>query len=258
MMSMVPDYRCTRECSVWALALILGAVCAVFPLNAHAQSEGTPPRGQGSLTFLVGVPVGEFADNVDQAGFGANLYAGAMVGTSPFQVGLDVSFLVYGRSQRTVPFSSTVGPAVEVDVVTTNSIVQPHAVLRVQPPTGVFRPYLEGLIGFKYLFTETRVEDDRSNESIASTNNFSDFAWSGGLGAGVDIRLASSQSEAGRTRRFFINLGVQYLAGQEAEYLAEGELVDSNGDGALSDDELPIRRSRTNLIQPTVGFTITF
>jgi hypothetical protein len=207
---------------------------------------------------MVGVPVGEFADNVDQVGYGADLYAGAMLGTSPFQIGLDVSFLVYGRSRRAVPFSSTVGPAVEVDVVTTNSIVQPHVVLRVQPPTGVFRPYVDGLVGFKYLFTETRVEDDRSNESIASTNNFNDFAWSGGLGGGVDIRIASSQSETGQTQRYFINLGVQYLLGQEAEYLAEGELVDSNSDGVLSDDELPIRRSRTNLIQPTIGFTVAF
>lgn len=257
-MSISPDFRCTRERSAWGLAVILAAIVAIFPLNGYAQSEGSSPRGQGSLKFLVGVPVGEFADNVDQAGFGANVYAGAMLGTSPFQVGLDVSFLVYGRSRRTVPFSSTVGPAVEVDVVTTNSIIQPHAVFRVQPPTGVFRPYVEGLIGFKYLVTQTRVEDDRSNESIASTNNFNDFAWSGGLGAGVDIRVASSQTEAGKTQRYFINLGVQYLAGQEAEYLAEGELVDSNGDGALSNDELPIRRSRTNLVQPTVGFTIMF
>lgn len=240
------------------LAILLVAFLTVLPLTVHAQTEISNPRGQASLKFLVGIPVGEFADNVDQAGFGGNVYVGKIIGTSPFQVGLDVSFLVYGRDRVSVPFSSTVGPAVAVDVVTTNSIIQPHAVVRLQPPTGVLRPYVEGLIGFKYLFTETRVEDDRSNESIASSNNFNDFAWSGGLGAGLDIRVASSQPKKGRVTRYFINLGLQYLGGQEAEYLSEGRLEDIDGDGTLSDDELPIERSRTNLIQPMVGLTVTF
>jgi len=255
---MTSPFAAVYRSAARTLGVILLAVCATQPLDLQAQSTSEIPRGQGSLNFLIGVPVGEFSDNVDQVGFGANLYAGKTLGSLPLQVGLDASFLIYGRNRTRVPFSATVGPAVQVDVVTVNSIIQPHAVLRLQPPTGVLRPYIEGLIGFKYLFTETRVQDDRSNESIASTNNFNDFAWSGGLGAGLDIRVASSSSEKRRSQQFFISLGVQYLGGQEAEYLAEGELADTNGDGVLSDDELPIRRSRTNLIQPMIGLTVTF
>jgi len=207
---------------------------------------------------MVGVPVGEFNDNVDNLGYGANLFLGGMLSNTPVMIGVDLSFLVYGRSRTSVPFSQTVGPAVTVDVVTTNSIVQPHLVLRLQPSTGVLRPYVEGLIGFKYLFTESRVEDDRTDQRIASSRNFDDFAWSGGAGAGAHIRLARNTTDTDRTWTAFLKIGVQYLRGQEAEYLAEGELRDTNNDGVLNEDELPIRRSRTDLIQPMVGVSATF
>jgi len=241
-------------------SLLFAVVLAGSAAPATAQQEMAPiaPRGQGSLSFTVGVPVGEFDDNIDNLGYGANLFIGGMLRNTPITIGLDASFLVYGRSRDRVPFSGTVGPRVTVDVVTTNSIVQPHFVVRLQPPTGPVRPYLEGLIGFKYLFTETRVEDDRTTDRIASSRNFDDFAWSGGAGAGVDIRLGQNTDARGRQQSFFLKLGVQYLRGQEAEYLAEGDLEDTNNDGVLNEDELPIRRSRTNLIQPMLGVAVTF
>ncbi|PEN13947.1 hypothetical protein CRI94_07790 [Longibacter salinarum] len=239
-------------------ALLLVAILSTSVAFAQNAPATMGPRGQGSLSFTVGVPVGEFADKLDNLGYGANLFLGGMLKNTPFTVGLDASFLVYGRSRKRVPFSTTVGPAVNVDVVTTNSIVQPHLVLRLQPATGPVRPYLEGLIGFKYLFTETRVEDDRTDEKIASTRNFDDFAWSGGAGAGVDIRVGQSVNQMGRQQAFYLKLGVQYLRGQEAEYLAEGALEDTNNDGVLNESELPIRRSRTNLVQPMLGFAMTF
>jgi hypothetical protein len=53
-----------------------------------------------------------------------------------------------------------------------------------------------------------------------------------------------------------LHLGVQYLLGQEAEYLAEGALSDQNGNGELDRSELDVRRSRTTFLQPTVGVTV--
>lgn len=55
-----------------------------------------------------------------------------------------------------------------------------------------------------------------------------------------------------------IHLGVQYLFGQEAEYLDRGPLRDDDGDGRLDDDELNIRRSRTDLITPRIGVSVQF
>jgi hypothetical protein len=49
---------------------------------------------------------------------------------------------------------------------------------------------------------------------------------------------------------------VQYLLGQEAEYLAEGDLEDVNGNGRLDRSEMDVRRSRTTFLQPQFGVTI--
>lgn len=164
------------------------------------------------------------------------------------------------RAEDTVPFSSIVGPRVQVEVVTTNNILQPHLVLRLQPTDGRVRPYLDGLFGFKYLFTETRVrdEDDFDDDAdIASTTNFRDATISGGVGAGLDVRVYRGAPK-GEVRTVSLHLGLQYLAGGQAEYLAEGNLEDTNDNGQLDDSELNIRRSTTPLLQPQLGVTLQF
>jgi hypothetical protein len=180
-------------------------------------------------------------------------------------LGLDLGFLIYGRSERTVPFSNTVGPSVNVDVITTNNILQPHAVLRLQPLQGPFRPYVEAVGGFKYLFTRTRVENrgssNNDDDEIASETNFDDFAWSGGGGAGVDVMVYRPPAGAQKQSSFrgvSLHLGAQYLFGQEAEYVAEGALEDENGNNLIDESELDIRRSATTLLVFKLGLTAYF
>ncbi len=248
---------------VWILVpLLLGVPAGLQHATAQSDPAPRPDRIQPevSLNFALGFPTGEFQDNIDDPGFGGSLYGGFQIGQSPVVIGLDLGFLVYGRSQQTVPFSQTIGPAVQVDVVTTNSIVQPHLTARLQPQDGMFRPYLAGFVGFKYLFTETDVRDDdrrRGQEPIASTTNFDDFAFSGGAAAGMNIRLYRAPIEKA-LRDVSLHLGVQYLYGQEAEYLAEGGIEDVNENGRIDDEELDIRRSQTTLIQPQIGVTVRF
>lgn len=228
--------------------------------TASAQTYNRPSiTGVGRLNFVVGVPSGAFRDHIRRPGFGGNLFAGARFGRTPLVLGVDLGFLVYGRSVDTVPFSSTVGPRVRVEVVTTNNILEPHLVLRLQPDIGRLQPYVDGLIGVKYLFTETRVRDeDRSdNEDIASTTNFQDLAWSGGAGAGLDVQVYRGAADE-EVRTVSLHLGVQYLVGGQAEYLAGGDLDDTNGNGQLDEAELDIRRSTTTLLQPQVGVTLAF
>jgi len=55
-----------------------------------------------------------------------------------------------------------------------------------------------------------------------------------------------------------VHLGVQYLLGQEAEYLAEGDLTDDNENGQLDRSEMDVRRSRTTFLQPQFGVTFRF
>ncbi|PSQ96369.1 MAG: hypothetical protein BRD55_06785 [Bacteroidetes bacterium SW_9_63_38] len=249
--------------------VVVGLVGGLAAPEVHGQSlssgERSGPVRIGSVNFNVGVPVGPFADNIESAGFGGNLFLGTQLGASPAVLGLDLGFLIYGRSERTVLFSRTVGPSVNVDVITTNNIFQPHAVFQLQPLQGPFRPYVEAVGGFKYLFTRTRIEDrggsNDADDDIASETNFDDFAWSGGGGAGVDIivyRPREGKRAQSSFRELSVHFGGQYLSGQEAEYLAEGTLQDENDNLRLDKSELDIRRSTTNLVVIKIGLTAYF
>ena len=248
-------------------AFLLGSLFLfmVAPARGQAGENGITVRPEAGLSFMVGVPQGAFSSNVSDPGFGLDLYGGLGLAPSPFALGLDIGFLVYGRDVRNVPFSSTVGPAVTVDVVTKNNIAQSHLILRLQPQSGTVRPYVDGRFGFKYLFTETRVRDERNfdNEDIASSNNFDDFALSYGAGAGVAIRLLRPQTEPAEPGAPSIGtvelvIGAKYVLGSEADYLREGPIEDRNENGRLDQSELDIARSRTTLLEPHLGVQVRF
>lgn len=207
---------------------------------------------------MLGVPQGEFRENVSRPGFGLDLFGGLGFEPSPFVVGVDFGFLLYGRETSSRPFSPTI-PEVTVDVETTNNILQSHLVLRMQPPEGDVRPYLDGLFGFKYLFTQTTIRSERrlDQEPIAQSTNFDDFAWSYGIGGGVDIPMyrPSPDDEAENAqpsvRSVELRLGAQYLFGTEADYLREGSIEVVDGE-VLFD----VSRSRTTFLEPVLGITV--
>jgi hypothetical protein len=244
--------RLVRLRLVACAALVALALAAAAPATAQV-------RGTGHLAFGLGIPQGEFSDNLDGLGYGVHGFLGAASDGSPFVVGLDFGYFIYGINRDEAPLSTTV-PDASVDVRTTNSFLQPHLVVRLQPVLGPTRPYIEGLGGFKYLFTQTRVSSDigRGEESeITTSTNFDDFAWSYGAGAGIDFDFY----RVGSTR-VGLHVGVQYLFGTEAEYLDPGRLaeLDTDGTPGLSREELEpaINRSRTDLIVPQLGVSVRF
>lgn len=236
------------------IAITLLVACA---MPAQAQNAGTPSgetriTGQGSLSFGLGIPTGDFNESTNNLGYGGNVYIGAEFPNSPVGVGIDFSVFAFGRSTRNVPFSETVGGAVRVDVITTNTIVQPHLVLRFQPREGMVRPYAEGLFGFKYLFTDTRVQDERrEDETIASSRNFDDFTLSAGGAAGLHIRVAQGNpNQENSFRAIYLKLGLQYMWGREAEYLDISDGYDP--------DNPQIRQSNTTMLIPMIGVSFQF
>jgi len=256
------------------LASLLGlAAAALLTTTSAAQNRlGAPPAnaerppiaGQINLRGTVGVPQGSLQDNIGGVGGGAHLYLGGWIRQSPVLAGVDIGILNYGRTSDNVPFSRTVGPRIPVDVTTTNNVLETHLSVRLQPRRGRLRPFIEGLVGFKYLFTRTSLSEEDlgdnvdAGDNIASSTNFDDFAFSGGAGAGLDVRVYQPDDPAKRVQGVGLHLGVQYLLGQEAEYLAEGALTDDNDNGELDRSELDVRRSRTTLLQPQFGVTVRF
>lgn len=211
-------------------------------------------RPEADVNFLLGFPQGEMRENVDNVGFGLNLFGGVGLQDSPVVLGAELGLMIYGFERRREPFSNTI-PDVTVDVETSNNVVMGHLVLRMQPPTGAVRPYLDGLFGFKYFFTQTSVESDRfgDQEPIATSTNFDDAALSYGVGGGLKATVWEGALQEGRPGAVAINVGVRYLFGGEAEYLQEGSIRRTNGSVTFDVD-----RSETDLLVVLIGASLRF
>lgn len=232
-------------------ALLLG-LAALLLAPFAANDAAAQVNGLGGISLNLAIPQGELSDQLDAVGFGGNIWGGVRFGQSPLIVGLDGGYVIYGSDRRNVPFSTTV-PGVFVDVVTTSNIASGHLLARLQPATGKLRPYGDALVGFKYFFTETRVESERFDDDapIASSTNFDDVALSYGLGGGLEVDLFETTDSSGSTSVFALNLGARYLWGGNAEYVAG---VRDNGNRL----DLDTRRSETDLLYIVLGMTISF
>lgn len=211
-------------------------------LNSFSQSAG--------LNFTLGFPMGEFKDNVDRLGFGI---AGHFLLITPkpgqpFGIGLNAGFINYGNETRREPFSYTI-PDVFVDVERSNNLVNFHLLFQIASHKGRIRPYLEGLFGGSYLFTETSIKSQDYSE-VASSTNLEDFAWSYGGGAGIMIQITNEDEEG---TSIFLDIKSRYLMGTEAEYLKEGsiEIIDSQV-------YYDITRSKTDLLSAHLGVIAFF
>jgi len=232
------------------LCLIVGAAFLSISPTSQAQT-----RFQGGLNFLLGFPQGEFKDNVDKNGVGLGgefLYSPA---STPLGVGFTLGYMIYGQETRREPFSTTI-PDVEVEVKTTNNILLGHLLLRAQRKKGILRPYVDGLIGFNYLFTETKIQDVGGGDEIASSTNLDDGVFSFGGGGGLMIRVYKSKAQQGGEGKIWsvlIDLRARYIVGGEAEYLKEGSIRRENGD--VFYDTI---KSKTDLVTAQIGVTFEF
>lgn len=227
----------TRSAFLLAVTLLMGCFTAL-----QAQQL------QAGIDFTTVVPRGSFEDNITNNGYGIGGHFLVGLGRSPFFAGIDAGFVTYGSEKHREPLSPTI-PEVELEVQTTNNIALTHFLLRAQPRSGAVRPYADGLIGFKYLFTKTTIRDDFDDEELASTTNMSDLTFSYGFGGGLQVRLA----DIGRSGQIMLDGKVRYLRGSEARYLREGSIRRENG-GVFFD----VQSSRTDVITVQVGITFQF
>ena len=226
---------------------VLVAACSILLLAQSAAAQSW----QAGVDFLIGSPQGEFRKNVDKVGFGLTGNVGYAPEGTPVMLGLEFGFMNYGSAERREPFSTTI-PDVFVNVSTTNNFVSGHALVRIQPNTGAFRPYLQGMVGYNYLFTETKIENiNVPGQEVASSNNLSDGAFSYGGGAGMMFRVYSSDD--GDVSDVFIDLGVRYSFGGEAEYMKEGSVRNVNGTAVYD-----IMKSKTDLLIFQIGASVRF
>jgi opacity protein-like surface antigen len=222
------------------MALLIGGATVV---QAQTQKQ---ERGQLGFYFLTVAPRGEFGENVTNNGYGIGLQGLARIGSTPVLIGGDFGFVVYGSESHREQFNATI--PFDVRVRTSNVILLPHFVLRAQPRTGFIRPYVDGLIGLKYLYTETSIKDEDTDETIESDTNLSDTSFSYGVGGGLQIPFTKN-SEANAV----LDVGVRYLRGGRAEYLRKGSIREVNGLVVYD-----VFSSRTDVLAVQIGLTIRF
>ena len=228
------------------LVLLFGG----WTTDARAQVEF-----QGGLNFTTGFPQGEFNENINTEGFGGSGYFLYKFPVNSFSAGIAINYLVYGSETREEPLGPSI-PDVRVDVTTTNDILYTHLLFRVQPPAGILRPYLDGLLGLGHFTTDTKVEDqngDGEDDEIASTNHKRDTALNYGFGGGIMIRLYDGRKNFSGLDAVNLDLGFRYLKGGEAQYLKEGSIDINNGNVNYQ-----VLRSETDIITAHLGVTIDF
>lgn len=244
--------RTTRRTLQASAAIAAAAIVSV--LSTSTASAQSPVLG---ASFMVGVPTGEFSDTLDRVGFGLGVELGYHIGTAPIEVGLQAGFMTYGSETRKERWSTTI-PDVTVDVETSNNIALGHLYLRLIPKDGVVRPFVDGKLGFSYLFTSTSVQSEGAGEdnAIASSTNYDDGVFSFGGGAGALVQLwkndapASDETEVGEV---LLDLRVGYLAGGEAEYLTDGSITREGGNVTYSP-----KKSRTDMVDARLGVQVRF
>ena len=198
--------------------------------------------------FTIAIPKGEFNETVDNNGFGLTGQALFSVPGSPVSIGGSFGGVIYGWETREEPFSTTI-PDVTVDVETNNYILLGHVVLRIQPPAGPFRPYVDGVIGFHYLYTQTSIKS--MDEDVASDTNLDDGVLSYGGGGGIMFQVYDGG--AAKPVSVYVDIGARYLKGGKARYLKEGSIRRESG-RVLYD----VEESKTDLLAIYIGASVKF
>jgi hypothetical protein len=220
-------------------------ILSLIPLNQFlAQSAG--------LNLTLAIPQGEFKEKVDNVGFGLSGHINFLAPKpkSPFGIGLNMGYIIYGSESRTEPLSSNI-PDVFVNVDRTNSLLNFHLLFTIGLPTGRIRPYAEGLFGGSYIYTTTSVKSQGTGEEFASSTNFDDWAWSYGAGGGLLVLLSGDPNTDQNT--IYLDLKGRYLFGSEAEYLKQGSVRIQNGQVYYD-----VSRSKTDLLTIHAGVLIYF
>lgn len=228
------------------------AICLM--ILSFGESALAGDRFQASLNFLMGYPLNDFKRNVDRTFYGFSGEFFYQLPRSPFSIGVSLEYLNYGSETRIEAFGPDI-PDVLVDVTTRNSIFSSAAVVRLSPIEGSFRPFVEALVGFNYLFTYTSVNDDGDwSGDIATTTNFDDWNLTYGAGAGAVIRALDIRSQQGRSLfSLHMEIGARFLWGGTAEYLKEGSIHREHG--SLLFEPLI---SSTDLVKTHIGIVFRF
>jgi opacity protein-like surface antigen len=188
-------------------------------MTAYAQ--------MGSLALSIGVPQNDFKENTDAVGFGFDLsIAFPFQKGTPIYAGLDINYMIYGKNAQNEDLSAQIRSStgtllgtldIPLRIVNTNSLFGTHAFIRAVAPFSNVQPYAEGLAGFRYISTNTKILDrsddrrysDDDDDIIVRKTILDDFIFSYGFGGGLMFKLKPN---------IFLDLRADFFKGQRAQF----------------------------------------
>lgn len=208
--------------------------------------------GLFSARFLAGIPQGDFADKMDDNAFGLDVAYLARVGNSPVYVGGSFVYLHFSRYKIDVdiPIGQT-GFDEEYNWITASQAIFLQTSVRFQPEhEGLFKPYLEGSLGARRLFTNTRLENRNYNNESYYDDDLEVADWSISYSGKAGVQVAVTKDGI-----LALDLGCTY------SYAGGGEFYrKKDNPGPVSDplDAFELKRaSATALLIPSAGFTLS-
>ncbi len=203
-------------------AALAAAILLSGSASMHAQAvpDGTvlrPVRALVGVNLILGVPVGELADNIDN-GFGIAGHGTYLVHDDGY-LGLrfDVGAMSYGRDR--VRECLTTSCLVQVDVETTHNIAYVGFGPQLAVPDGPLRPYIGGNIGGTFFWTQSTIEGTNfENQPFASTTNNSTGTFAYGGHGGIMVPVNRGQTPV------MIDIGARYHVNGDATYLTRGSI----------------------------------
>lgn len=213
-------------------------------------------QGEATLGLRGVIPTGEFRYKSDAWGAGASLGVLANIGhdKSWIYLGGELSYMIYGMSDRR--FSQNIaGFWRNYQLETNNNMLMGHIVARIKPHhEGNIFPYIDGLFGFNYIYTNTTLKDvtnygnNNNNTNSQTRNEIDDWAMS--YGGAVGVQFGSGNLK--------FDVKCYYLFGTKARYYDSSSIsYTSTGSGVRVAFAEPVY-SATNVIIPQIGATFRF
>jgi hypothetical protein len=193
-----------------------------------SQAQSTQPPAEAGTVYLglgAALPLGKFQDAYPGGqAFGTTFGLLAKPGPPafPFEVGLEVGYLVDGISKKkaqalTPPYT----------VKTSHSYIPLHAVLRLKPKrTFVVTPYVDGLAGITIFNSRSKIKQDffssAREEEATVLDKYNSTVFSYGLAAGLYVK--------GKRQVPRIDIRLVYLEGPLGTYVKQGNFtIDQQG-----------------------------
>ncbi len=224
----------------------------VFLLLARVSVSYSQPNFQAGWNFALSFPGSDLQKKVNGPLPGWGLDFNYAIKGGHFLPGLSFVYLRFGDEDVRLICEDGI-----FDLETQNVLLQWHISFRYRFTRNAVQPYLEGLAGFHYLYTQTTVSDAETDLQLGGKINHDDLAFSYGAGAGMLVRLYNgdhqSPSSFLHNLQLFFDARARYVLGGDASYYRENIILPGR-----DTSELSLTKSSIDMFTTQAGLVLAF